>query len=229
MNTFFDSSEDLNSLSIIPNISIKSNIDKKELSSDNTPYTLSLRRNDVEDSKELNRFVKSCEHMIRHSPEYTIWVDYLHEALGQNFCALTGESNIQTVVDIHHHPVSLFVIVKSVINQYIASSESFCSFDISTKVIELHYENRVGYIPLIRSLHIKFGNGFLQLPMHLVMGDYKYFLSTYTDFIEDDDIDIINNRLSINQNNCGWSNQYYWTKDHYINERVSGDSVNGNN
>ena len=196
-------------------ILIKSEDGKNELSSEQTPYNLPLRRSDIEEESEFKRFVKACERMIRQSPEYRVWTDYIREILGEHSCAITGEVHSQTTVDIHHHPVSLYTIVKAVLNQYMGSDKEFCTFDIATKVIELHYQNKVGYVPLIRSLHIKFDNGFLLIPMELVLGDYKTFLKDYTDFLEEEDLDVINGRLAINKENCGWGDGYNWGRDSY--------------
>ena len=70
--------------------------------------------------------------------------------------------------------------------------------------------NKIGYIPIIKSLHEKFHNGFLNIPIDLVKGNYLQFLNEYGKYIDDDDFDIINTRLSINSSSDSWS------KDNYI-------------
>jgi hypothetical protein len=207
--------EIINSTTIKP---IISDIANRELSSEETPFTLSLRRNDIENEKELKRFIRLCEGMIRRSPEYGIWTTYVREVLGYFSCDLTKENHAQCNCDIHHHPVSLFSITKAIILQQLASNIKFCSADIAVKVLELHYENRVGFISIIRSLHEKFHNGYLQLPMQLVHGDYKYFLDNLSVFLEQEDQETIQARLAIDFENCGFGSQYYWSINKYIAE-----------
>lgn len=197
---------------------IVSDVDRHELSSEETPYTLSLRITDVGDEKQLKRFIRQCEGMIRKSPEYRVWTNYVRDVLGFFSCDLTKENHAQCNCDIHHHPISLFMITKAVILSYMSSSKEFCSADIAVKVLELHYENRIGFISIIRSLHEKFHNGYLQLPMQLVHGDYKLFISTYGKYLEDDDLDTIKARLEINFDNCGFGTQYYWSQNKYMTE-----------
>ena len=196
-------------------INLKSDVDKKELSSDNSSYTLSLRRTEFTDEKEFAKFIKACEGEVRYSPEYKIWGTYVREVLGHISCVLTGKLHSQTTVELHHYPFSLYSITKAIINQYIASGKEFCSYDVATKIIELHYEDRIGFLPLVSSLHDKFHNGFLLIPIELVYGDYKYFLQNYVCFLEDADIEIINTRLGINKDNCGWTGEYGWVRDNY--------------
>lgn len=195
---------------------IISNIERHTLGSDETPYTLSLRITDLDNEKELKRFIRQCEGMIRKSPEYRIWTNYIREVLGFFSCDLTKENHAQCNCDIHHHPISLYTIVKAVILSYIARSKEFCSADIVVKVLELHYENKIGFISIIRSLHEKFHNGYLQLPMNLVHGDYKLFMTTYTNYLEEEDIETIKARLDVTFDNCGFGSRYYWTQNKYM-------------
>jgi hypothetical protein len=193
---------------------ILSNQEQKQLYSTESPYTLTLRREDFENQKDFEKFSKKCERLIRVSPEYSEWTQYLREVLGFYSCNITGESNFQTTVEIHHHPFTLYDVVKCVIKEYLNGHKSFCSFDICRDVIELHYENIIGYIPLISSLHEKYHNGFLLIPMELVHGDYKIFYERYHSYFDDDDIADIQSKLSIGFENCGWK-QYSWAKDNY--------------
>jgi len=200
------------------NKSIISNVDKHELSSDEVPYTLSLRIEDIANEKELKRFIRQCEGMIRKSPEYRVWTGYVREILGYFSCDLTKESHAQCNCDIHHHPVSLYMITKAIILKYMSNSLKFCSADMVVRALELHYENRIGFVSIIRSLHEKFHNGYLQLPMQLVHGNYNYFVANYGCYLEEDDMEIIQGRLGVNFENCGFGSDYYWMQNKYLAE-----------
>lgn len=190
------------------------------LSSENSPYELSLRRDDIEDEKELRQFIKSCERLFRMSPEYKLWTSYVREVLGFVKCDLTSEVHGQMSTDIHHHPISLYTITKAVIMKRISEGRDFCSLDIVTDLVEMHYELNIGFIILIKSLHEKMHNGFLQLPMELVKGNYKNFISNYFDYLDDDSKEIIEDRLTINFENCGYGETYRWSQNNYPMENV---------
>ena len=207
---------DIEGDSIIPGNVIISTVDKNQLHSDSSPFTLTLRINEFVDEREFKKYIKCVESQVRNSVEYRMWTSYIRETLGQYTCALTGEIHSQTSVDIHHHPVALYSIVKAIINKYLGSGKDFCSFDISTDVIELHYQNRVGYIPIVSSLHEKFHNGFLQIPMELIYGDWKYI--TYQYEHSDDEIETIVSRIGVNKKNCDYKD---WTKDVYKKEQTT--------
>lgn len=184
--------------------------ENQEMRASSTPYTLSLRRNDFSNEKELFSFIKSCERIIRCSPEYRVWTEYIREVLGYYTCEITGEMHSQTCVDIHHHPFSLFSIVKAMILEKINSKKDFCSYDISSSVIQLHYDMRAPFVLLVHSLHDKFHNGFLQLPMELVHGDYRYLVENYISYLDDNEAELITTRLSVTRQNCGWTSGYKW-------------------
>jgi hypothetical protein len=189
-----------------PNISI----DNDTLSIEGFPYTLSLKRTEFNDDKEQIKYIKKVENIIRKSPEYGDWTRYVKEALGFFYCVISGENSSQVTVDIHHHPISMFSIVRTIVNSYVNAGKPFCSFDICQDVINLHYQNNIGFIPIIRSLHEKFHNGFLNIPMEMVKGQWTYLIDNY--FIDEEDMEVITERKNISFSNCGWvRNQYTWT------------------
>jgi hypothetical protein len=190
---------------------IKSNIERLELYSDNYPFNLSLRIKTFEDEATYNKFIKNCEKLIRGCLEYKLWRDYIVDVLQVQTCAITEERSDQCSTEIHHHPVSLFVIVKSLVNEKLEKEEKFCSFDICTKVIELHFRNCVGFVNLVSSMHEKYHNGFLNIPKSLIKGNYNSFLEEYAKYLDEDELETINSRLSITESNCNWSANDYPT------------------
>lgn len=193
---------------------ILGDLETHTLSSNGFQYDLPLRRQDIAEEKELKRFIKSCEGMIRHSVEYRSWTDFIKEILGYYSCAITGEVSSQVTTDIHHHPISLYAITKTIIMDKMSSSVPFCSFDIAQAVIELHFQNQVGFVCLARTMHEKFHNGYLSIPMELVQGDFKSILFQYK--FDEEDLEIIQGRLEITKENCGWENgQYTWSRNEY--------------
>ena len=188
---------------------IKSNIKNLELYSDNYPFRLSLRIKNFENEAEYKKFIKNCENAIRKSIEYKLWRNYIVDILQVNSCMITGEIMGEVSIDVHHHLPGLYMLTASVVNKKLDADEEFCTFDICSEVIKLHFMNKVGYVTLLRSMHEKFHNGFLNIPIDLIRGDYKYFLENYSKYLDDDDLEVIEKRLSINNSNCTWYKDNY--------------------
>jgi hypothetical protein len=192
---------------------IKSNVENLQLYSDTIPHTLSLRIRTFESESDYKKFVKNVELLVRRSNEYKLWRNYVIEVLGMQNCVITNEGGGEVTVDLHHHIPSLFVVVKALVNKKIENAEEFCSFDIAKETIELHFKNKIGYVALIKSMHEKFHNGFLDIPINSVKGDYKHFIEKYAGFLDEQDVDTINLRLSKNNSNCNWSKDNYPIED----------------
>lgn len=205
--------EKVNIDDLLQEVKISSNIEKNELSSEGFEYTLSLRQSNIDDEKSMIKFIKSVENMIRNCPEYKLWVSYVHEVLGFNKCSITNEPHSDARSDIHHTPFTLYDIVKAVIYKKIDKEIEFCSMDIATEVIELHYQTRIGYCMLLKSIHEKVHNGTFLLPMSFVKGDYQYFYSNYVSFLPTEDIENIDNKMKINEDNCNWKGWIKTIKD----------------
>lgn len=191
---------------------IKSNVEKLELYSDLYPFTLPLRISTFENETEYNKFVKNCEKLVRGSIEYKQWRNYIVDVVGINECALTKERMVECEIQIHHHIPTLFMTIKALLNKKLESSEEFSTFDIALEAIELHFMNKIGYIPLVSSLHEKYHNGFIKIPFEHMKGDYNYFIKEYSKYLDDDDLDSINERMAISIKDFkyeGWTSEEY--------------------
>jgi hypothetical protein len=188
---------------------IKSNVEDLKLYSDTIPHTLSLRVRNFESETEYKKFVKNVELLIRRSAEYKLWRSYVIDVLGMQNCVITHEGAGEVTIDLHHHIPSLFTLVKALVNKKMEGQKDFCTFDIACEGIELHFKNKIGYVALIKSMHEKFHNGFLDIPIETVKGDYKHFMKEYAPFLDEQDIDRLNERMLKKVSNCNW------TKDDY--------------
>lgn len=180
-----------------------------ELYSEDSPFRLALRVRNFENETQYKKFLKNCEKIVRSSLEYNLWRDYIRDVLQIQECAITQEKMSEVSIEVHHHVPSLFILVKALVNKKIDANEEFSTFDIATKTIEMHFANKLGYITLLNSMHEKFHNGFLTIPMSLVKGDYRDFISEYSRYLDEEDLNTMNERLSINENNCSWSRNSY--------------------
>lgn len=192
------------------NNEIKSNVEDLTLYNNTYPFNLSLRIKNFENEKELFKYAKNVEVLIRRSMEYKLWRNYITDILQINSCVLTDERMDELSIEIHHHIPSLFIIVKTIINKYIHENKEFSTFDIALDCMKIHFMNYLGYIPIIKSLHEKFHNGYLEIPVNLVKGNYLQFISEYGKYMDDEDSEIVNYRLSITTNS-----DYMWSKNNY--------------
>jgi len=223
-----DIEEDLNILVTIPEVSSVKTVvpipdEKKDIENvfalPESQFDLSLRITSFPSVKEFDFFVKGVEKLVRYSQEYKLWVRYITDHLGQSKCALTNESINECPVEIHHHPINLYTIVKSVINDTLSKSIPFSSFDIATKVIELHFQNKVGYVVLISDLHSKYHSGFLNIPIEFINGDYKYVLQHYS--IEENDYDKICRLCNVHVSDV----KQVWGKNNYPGIEEYGEKI----
>ena len=190
-------------------IEINSEVEGLELYSDQYPFRLPLRINSFENEAEYVKFIRNCERQVRSSIEYKQWRNYIVDVLGVQTCMITNERMDQCTIEVHHHIPSLFIVVKSITNKMINEEKTFSTFDISLEVIKLHFQNKIGYVTMIKSIHEKFHNGFLGVPSTVIKGNYKAFMEEYSSSMDDEDLDIIHQRLSVTENNCGWSRDDY--------------------
>jgi len=214
--------EEVNNISEITNINeiiesptnfqIHSDVKNLELYTEDYPFKLSLRIKNFTDESSYVRFVRNCEKLFRTCLEYRLWKNYITDVLRFNTCMITNEKMDEVNIEIHHHVPSLFILMKTLVNECIDTTSPFSTFDICLKAIEVHFSNKIGFIPLLSSIHEKFTNGYLDIPIELIKGNYKEFLSSYAKFISEEDMDVINKRLATNFQNYNATN---WKKDEY--------------
>ena len=190
-------------------IEVKSNIESLELYSDTYPFSLTLRMKNFDSEASYKKFIRNCEMLVRRSVEYKLWRGYIIDVLKINKCMITQETISEVTIEVHHHVPSMYCLVQALVNKCIDANEEFCTFDICTNAIELHFKNKVGYVTLLRSMHEKFHNGALDIPIEMVKGDFRSFVSGYSKFLDDEELDKIQYRLAINESNCTWSKDNY--------------------
>jgi hypothetical protein len=140
-------------------------------------YCLDLEREFFEDDKEKTKFVKKCVQLCRYTPEYREWVDYLRDSLGYKTCDISGENGDEVTVEIHHHPITIFDIGMIIVDTYLKKRRKFSSLNIVNDMLMLHYNDKVGFIPICTTFHEKYHNGFLIIPPKFIHGQWDYILT----------------------------------------------------
>lgn len=143
--------------------------------------------------KEIEKFIKRIEKNVRSSMEYRDYISYLKEYVDMNHCAfytnMDNNSGGKVKIEIHHEPFTLFDISKIVYNKFIIEGFPLNDLYIAEEIMDLHYTNQVGLIPLSKSIHqIYHNSNQIVIPLNLVYGDYMSFCKNYNDYITDEQI-----------------------------------------
>lgn len=140
----------------------------------------------LEDKNEM-RFIRTVERLVRTSEEYKRWLTFVHCVLGEDcICYQTGERMDFCSIHLHHHPITLFDLVKTCIY----NTEGFTTFGIAQEVMSWHYQNWVGFVPLCSTSHEKYHKGGILVPIDIVEGNWERFCETVD--VPEDVVDKIN-------------------------------------
>ena len=97
----------------------------------------------------------------------------------------TGKHN-RIRIEMHHEPLTLYDIVETVVNKYEEEGLPLNDLLIADEVMEKHFSNEVGLVPLSVTAHELVHNSTkLFLPLTVVYGNYSTFLDEYGPYIPD--------------------------------------------
>lgn len=137
--------------------------------------------------KDMVKFVKKIEMMVRHSQEYRDYITWLKKNMDFNKCAILKGLRIEDgkkyTIEIHHEPFNLFQIVQTVLAKYQVLEKDINPYEISNEVMELHYQGKVGLIPLSVTQHKLVHDGRIFIPLQQIYQDYTGFVEEYDDYI----------------------------------------------
>jgi len=170
------------------NIEFDDNNGKPILKSSDTPFPESFYFDKFFEEKEYKKFIKNIERLVRASKEYKNYVEDLRatvSALNVDNILSYITSN-DAVLEFHHYPFSLYDIVDTIVLQKFFDMDDFTSFDVGKEVMECHYENLIGLVPLSTTNHELVHAGELFLSTKQIFGDYRAFIAEYPEGISDD-------------------------------------------
>ena len=151
---------------------------------DKADYTVYLTS-----EKETVKFIKRIEMIVRGSQEYKDYITFLKEYVDMTKCAFFNNVNNESRkvrIEIHHEPITLFDIVRVILNKWIAEGIPLNDLLIADEVMGVHFYNHVGLIPLSKTVHELCHGGSIVIPLYLVYGKYKEFLREYESYIDDE-------------------------------------------
>lgn len=174
---------------------------KKDLPPENqTEFKIDIQEYDestayLEIPEELDeKTVSYIEKEVRSSFEYRNYISYLKNELNLTKCSMMPGIDITTTavsLEFHHYPMNLFEITEAIGKQMLDNSgnKKISCFDIAEKVVEEHYRNNIGLVPLTKTMHDMAHNRSIIIPISKVNGNYKQFIKKYKDYIDQDILD----------------------------------------
>lgn len=153
----------------------------------------------LDDEKFLERFINNIKSVVRTSFEYKEYIDFLKNFKDMRYCSFFNnisnfdytkqKYNKNIKIEIHHEPFRLHDIVDTIIRFFIFKEVPLDPLLISEKVMEVHYTNRVGLIPLSLTVHELVHSDNVLVPLSSVFGDYEKFYEEYKMYMHSDVID----------------------------------------
>lgn len=174
----------------------------------------------VLNDKDKIKLIKTVEMCVRHSLEYKEYVKYLRENIDMTKCTffsnVSGESR-RVKIEIHHEPFTLFDITHVVVDKFIAEDWDLNPILIGEEVMKLHYQNKVGLVPLSSTCHGLVHDGKLCIPLQVVYGDYVSFLEEYYKYIPDDLLGILQLKVDTSKDIASFNTSVLEKKYVYLN------------
>lgn len=140
-------------------------------------------------TKERNTFISTIVALVRRSDEYKEWMKFLKVNLDMSRCTvlrnLVSGNGKRYTIEIHHEPFSLREIVDIILTKFEFLGETLNPFLIADEVMELHYDEKVGLVPLSKTMHELVENDKIFIPLQLIYQGYDKFYEEYEPYISD--------------------------------------------
>lgn len=135
----------------------------------------------------IDKYIKKIEKLIRGSFEYRNYISYIKNELEIKNCAFLRNINEPKLIDIHHYPLTLFDISEIVLNKHIEEKSQIDIFIIANEIVELHYMNYIGLIPISKTVHQLFHKNeeSIHISLNQVFGNFIKFLELYKKYLNE--------------------------------------------
>ena len=111
---------------------------------------------DLSNERKFIQCIKHLEMMVRRSMSYTSWQKRSKYAVSS--CPICSENFGYVRAESHHHPVTLFDIVETILQKHIDLNDlnDFTDFQIAEEIMAQHFAKKVDYIVLCKHCHEKY-------------------------------------------------------------------------
>lgn len=168
----------------LPNIVYKGDIGKTIGSESDFYDTISMMKtyDDFLNEIEYSKFVKACESMVRTHPDYKVFINYIKNKLGIDFCQVFSNitDKIDATVEFHHGPIfTLYDICEIELSKYLKEGYQVNTFDIANSVLDLHFALKVNGVMLSKTVHEMVHNNDVFINVSQNIGDVNAYIEEY--------------------------------------------------
>lgn len=196
-----------NEVNKIVNIESRTNTENIELKNIDGYYTERYYFTDYYDDAKLKKLIKGIEKAVRGSNEYAKYIGFLHGTLGLTNCAVLGHiaGSKEVTVEMHHYPFTLYDIVYFNVMKRILNKEKINTFLVAREVLQDHYDNLIGLVPLSLTVHQLVHAGEIFVNINSIYGDVNGFVEKYNIAMNDDIIERYNKIVEMSEKNTAYS------------------------
>lgn len=177
----------------------------------NSFYRIDFYKEAFFEENDFKTFIKSVEKLVRKSNEYSKFIYDLKVNKGLNNCAILSnikdcEEESMADIEFHHYPFTLYDICSIVTEKMLLNKEKVSTFTVAKKVIDLHFENKVGVVPLCVTVHQLVHAGAIFVNINSVYGYYDKFVEEYeNEIISNGLMDTYNKIIEMSKQNISYS------------------------
>ena len=155
------------------------------IKSDGNIFSEQYYYSDFFDEKGTRKFIKNIESLVRSSREYKNYIEQLRTNFSHlNQDAVMGNiSTLDTDLEFHHYPFTLYDICEIVVMKGAADQKYESSFSAAKKIMDLHYKNIIGLVPLTKTNHELAHDGKIFLSTKQIFGNWEEFYNQYLKYI----------------------------------------------
>lgn len=140
--------------------------------------------------KDKLKFIFTLERIVRSSMEYKQYIEFLRKEIDMVQCSffknIDNKEGKRVTIEIHHEPFTLFDITQAVVEKWMAEGTPINPLMMSDEIMRIHYQNKVGLIPVSITVHELIHVGKLFVPLQNVYGNFIAFLEEYDQYIPND-------------------------------------------
>ena len=134
------------------------------------------------------KFITMVKKQVRNTMEYRELIEFLKKHKGMNKSYVLPAASMgngkKYSIELHHEPFSMFEILDIIITKREAMGESLEPFKIMEECLELHYDGKVGLIPLDITSHELCEKGLIFIPLQDIYQRYDVFYDEYSSICE---------------------------------------------
>lgn len=126
--------------------------------------------------------LKYFTNLVRSSYEYKLYIQFLKNVLDVNKCSYYEGYSMENglTIEAHHSPFTLYDICEAVAKRQFEENDGYVeAFSVGEEVTRLHFEFKVGLVPLNPTAHELVHSGELFIHPDIVLGDWKRFEAEY--------------------------------------------------